>query len=110
MDPEANSPNDTTKPGKEKTRMGMTYQRGAVWWVKYYRNGRPMRESSGSTKESDAIQLLKIREAGLKACATKTPHRPPVQIAMGLPRRSRRRQRRSRAQFGHSRAPIAVPA
>jgi len=45
--------------------MGMTYQRGAVWWVKYYRNGRPMRESSGSTKESDAIQLLKIREGGL---------------------------------------------
>lgn len=45
--------------------MGMTYQRGAVWWVKYYRNGRPMRESSGSTKESDATQLLKIREGGI---------------------------------------------
>ena len=45
--------------------MGMTYQRGAVWWVKYYRNGRPMRESSGSTKESDAIQLLKIREGDI---------------------------------------------
>jgi hypothetical protein len=40
----------------------MTYQRGAVWWVKYYRNGRPIRESSGSTKEGDAIQQLKIRE------------------------------------------------
>src|SRR5688572_26827146 len=45
--------------------MGMTYQRGAVWWVKYYRSGRPMRESSGSTKESDAIQLLKIREGDI---------------------------------------------
>jgi hypothetical protein len=45
--------------------MGMMYQRGAVWWVKYYRNGRPMRESSGSTKESDAIQLLKIREGDI---------------------------------------------
>ena len=45
--------------------MGMTYQRGAVWWVKYYRNGRPTRESSGSTKESDAIQLLKIREGDI---------------------------------------------
>ena len=45
--------------------MGMTYQRGAVWWVKYYRNGRPIRESSGSTKESDAIQLLKIREGDI---------------------------------------------
>jgi len=45
--------------------MGMTYQRGAVWWVKYYRNGRPIRESSRSTKESDATQLLKIREGDI---------------------------------------------
>jgi integrase len=45
--------------------MGMTYQRGAVWWVKYYRNGRPIRESSGSPKESDAINLLKIREGDI---------------------------------------------
>lgn len=45
--------------------MGMTYQRGAVWWVKDYRNRRPMRESSGSTKESDAIQLLKTREGDI---------------------------------------------
>lgn len=45
--------------------MGMTYRRGAVWWVKYYRNGRPIRESSGSSKESDAIQLLKIREGDI---------------------------------------------
>jgi integrase len=45
--------------------MGMTYQRGAVWWVKYYRNGRPIRESSGSAKEGDAIQLLKIREGDI---------------------------------------------
>jgi integrase len=45
--------------------MGMTYQRGAIWWVKYYRNGLPIRESSGSTKESDAVQLLKIREGDI---------------------------------------------
>jgi integrase len=45
--------------------MGMTYQRGVVWWVKYYRNGRPIRESSGSSKESDAINLLKIREGDI---------------------------------------------
>ena len=45
--------------------MGMTYRRGAVWWVKYYRNGRPIRESSGSAKEGDAIQLLKIREGDI---------------------------------------------
>src|SRR5688572_25502277 len=45
--------------------MGMTYRRGAVWWIKYYRNGRPMRESSHSSKESDAITLLKLREGDI---------------------------------------------
>src|SRR5215204_4072125 len=45
--------------------MGMTYKRGTVWWVKYYRNGRPIRESSHSGKESDAINLLKIREGDI---------------------------------------------
>jgi len=45
--------------------MGMTYKRGAVWWVKYYRNGRPIRESSHSSKESDAINLLKLREGDI---------------------------------------------
>jgi integrase len=42
--------------------MGMTYQRGNVWWIKYYRNGKPYRESSGSKKEGDAKRLLKKRE------------------------------------------------
>src|ERR687898_2687954 len=46
--------------------MGMIYKRGAVWWVKYYRNGRAMRESTGSAKESDAIRLLKIREGDIE--------------------------------------------
>ncbi len=45
--------------------MGMTYKRGAVWWVKYYRNGRPIRESSHSCKESEAINLLKLREGDI---------------------------------------------
>jgi hypothetical protein len=45
--------------------MGMTYKRGTVWWVKYYRNGRPIRESSHSSKESEAINLLKLREGDL---------------------------------------------
>src|SRR5918995_801884 len=45
--------------------MGMTYKRGAVWWVKYYGNGQPMRESSHSSKESDAINLLKLREGDI---------------------------------------------
>ncbi|HUU26537.1 MAG TPA: site-specific integrase [archaeon] len=40
----------------------MIYKRGRIWWMKYYRNGKPYRESSGSTKESDAKRLLRKRE------------------------------------------------
>ncbi len=42
--------------------MGMTYQRGQVWWIKYYRHGKPYRESTKSAKEADAKRLLKKRE------------------------------------------------
>lgn len=42
--------------------MGSLYKRGNVWWLKYYANGRPVRESSGSTKRSVATRLLKERE------------------------------------------------
>ena len=42
--------------------MGMVYLRGKTFWVKYYRNGKPYRESSHSDKETDAKRLLKIRE------------------------------------------------
>ena len=71
--------------------MGMTYQRGTVWWVKYYRNGRPMRESSGSTKESDAIQLLKISGAGLLADSTTTSNHSSRAWSGGSAVRPRRR-------------------
>ncbi len=42
--------------------MGTLYKRGNVYWIKYYRNGKPFRESSKSFKESDAKRLLKLRE------------------------------------------------
>jgi len=46
-----------------KTRRGdgSVFQRGGVWWIKYYRNGKAFRESSGSEKESGARKLLKRR-------------------------------------------------
>jgi integrase len=50
----------------QKDAMGMLYKRGAVWWIKYYRNGRGMRESSYSTKEGDARRLLKLREGDIE--------------------------------------------
>jgi integrase len=42
--------------------MGSLYRRGAIWWVKYYENGRPRRESTGTEKETEARRFLKERE------------------------------------------------
>ncbi|MDD5759656.1 MAG: site-specific integrase [Desulfobulbaceae bacterium] len=42
--------------------MGMLYQRGDVWWVKYYRNGKSFRESTKTTKKMVAEKILKRRE------------------------------------------------
>jgi integrase len=42
--------------------MGAIYLRGNTYWVKYYRDGKPYRESSKSQKESDAKRLLRQRE------------------------------------------------
>jgi integrase len=42
--------------------MGMIYQRGSIYWIKYYKNGKPYRESVKSDKEADAKRLLKKRE------------------------------------------------
>lgn len=46
---------------KAKKGSGSIFQRGAVFWVKYYRNGKAYRESSKSTKEADARKLLRKR-------------------------------------------------
>jgi integrase len=46
--------------------MGSIYQRGNTLWIKYYRNGKPYRESAKSTKESDAKRLLRIREGQIE--------------------------------------------
>jgi hypothetical protein len=43
--------------------MGAIYKRGAVYWIKYYRNGKPYRESTKSDKETEAKKLLKKRES-----------------------------------------------
>ena len=47
--------------------MGMIYKRGRVYWIKYYRNGKPYRESTKSTKEADAKRLLKKREGEISS-------------------------------------------
>ena len=42
--------------------MGSIYKRGAVFWLKYYKNGKPYRESAKTEKETEAKRLLKMRE------------------------------------------------
>jgi integrase len=50
-----------TKGVARKPKLGSIYQRGGVWWLKYHRNGKPYRESSGSALYADAERLLKRR-------------------------------------------------
>jgi hypothetical protein len=42
--------------------MGSIYKRGEIYWIKYYRHGKPYRESSHSDKITKAQKLLKKRE------------------------------------------------
>lgn len=49
--------------------MGYLYQSklrsgklGRIWWVKYYVNGRPVRERTSAEKESEARRFLKACE------------------------------------------------
>lgn len=46
--------------------MGSLYKRGRIWWMKYYVDGRPIRESTRSTTDSEARRILRHRE-GLAA-------------------------------------------
>jgi integrase len=47
--------------------MGSIYKRGNIYWIKYYRRGKPYRESSESKKEADAKRLLKKREGEISS-------------------------------------------
>jgi integrase len=42
--------------------VGSLYKRGDIWWVSYYVNGKQVRETAGTTKESEAKRILKERE------------------------------------------------
>jgi hypothetical protein len=56
--------------------MGQLYKRGRVWWIKYYQNGRPLRESTGTTKETVARRMLRVREGDVE-------HGIPIEPKMG---------------------------
>ena len=53
--------------------MGMLRKRGRIWWIKYYRDGRPHEESSGSIREGDARRMLKLREGDIERGLPITP-------------------------------------
>lgn len=40
---------------------GYLYRRGRIWWMKYYVDSRPRRESTGTDKEKQACRLLADR-------------------------------------------------
>jgi integrase len=61
--------------------MGSIYQRGGVLWIKYYRNGVPMRESSGSDKEKVAKDLLRQREGDIARGVPVTPQTNRVTLS-----------------------------
>jgi hypothetical protein len=52
-------------PRKKRLADGTVIETGP-YWIKYYRNGRPMAESAESEKESDAKRILRLREGDIE--------------------------------------------
>jgi integrase len=46
---------------RKPKKTGSIYQRGNLWWIKYYAKGKPVYESSHSVRDVDAERLLKRR-------------------------------------------------
>jgi integrase len=42
------------------------YRELPTWWIKYYQGGRPVRESTGTTKETVARRILRTREGDVE--------------------------------------------
>lgn len=53
--------------------MGELRQRGTIWWIRYYRNGKRYEQSSGSTKKGDAERLLRLKEGAIAKGIPITP-------------------------------------
>src|SRR5438552_473065 len=41
--------------------IGTVYRRGTIWWIRYSFRGKRVRESSKSTRETEAVRLLRKR-------------------------------------------------
>lgn len=56
-----------------RTRSGCIYKRGAVFWIKYYRDGRPYYENSQTGVKDNAKQLLQSRLGDIAKGVPVTP-------------------------------------
>jgi hypothetical protein len=70
------------------------YRRGRVWWCKFYVNGCPVRESTGTEKETEAKRILDARRerAATGRPARKDRRRSPRLQNVAEPR-TRRKER-----------------
>ena len=59
---------------------GRVFQRGQIWWVAYYHDGREHRESSKSRERKDAVRLLRTR---IGEIAAGTAQHAPVSSRAG---------------------------
>jgi outer membrane translocation and assembly module TamA len=55
----------TTETSVERREFGFLWQRGQLWWLRYWVNGKEHRESSHSTSQREAEKLLARRQAEL---------------------------------------------
>jgi integrase len=53
--------------------MGCVYQQKGIWRIKYYRDGKPYYESSGSRNKTEATRLLRRREGEIERGVPVTP-------------------------------------
>jgi integrase len=53
---------------------GRNGRAGRIWWIKYYRNGKPIRESTGTAKDSEARRMLKERDGRVATGQPILPH------------------------------------
>jgi len=63
---------------------GRDYQRGRIWWIAYYRDGKEIRESSGSTKRKDAVRLLRQRIGEIAMGAAHIPQPKRARMSGGV--------------------------
>ena len=61
--------------------MGMVYRRGNTFWLKFYRDGVPIRQSANTTKETEARKLLKRLEGEVERGVPLSPKVGRVTVA-----------------------------